>query len=102
MPALTPEGTYVLVGGSMARFFQVMLWQGPWISRTSRQQVRVLASNPNPADLQTLADLLVAGKIVPFLDRRVGLADLPAAMTALEQRQVQGKVAISVGSAWEP
>jgi NADPH:quinone reductase-like Zn-dependent oxidoreductase len=102
LPALTPQGTYVLVGGSMARFFQVMLWQGPWISRTSGRKVRVLASNPNPADLQTLADLLVAGKIEPFIDRRVGLADLPAAMTALEQRQVQGKVAISVGSAGEP
>ena len=101
LPALKPQGTYVLVGGSMARFFQVMLWQGPWISRTSRQQVRVLASNPNAADLQTLGDLLVAGKIVPFIDRRGGLADIPATMAALGQRQVQGKVAISVGSTGE-
>jgi NADPH:quinone reductase-like Zn-dependent oxidoreductase len=79
-----------------------MLWQGPWISRTSRQQVRVLASNPNPADLQTLADLLVAGKIVPFIDRRCALSDVPSALAALEQRQVQGKVAIAVGSAAQP
>jgi NADPH:quinone reductase-like Zn-dependent oxidoreductase len=102
LPALTPEGTYVLVGGSVARFFQVMLWQGPWITRTSGRQVRVLASNPNPADLQTLADLLVAGKIVPFIDRRCALSDVPSALAALEQRQVQGKVAIAVGSAAQP
>ena len=97
LPALKRQGTYVLVGGSMARFFQVMLWQGPWISRTSGRKVRVLASNPNPTDLQTLADLLVAGKIVPFIDRRCALSEVPAALAALEQRQVQGKVAIAVG-----
>ncbi|APD49403.1 NAD(P)-dependent alcohol dehydrogenase [Synechococcus sp. CS-602] len=96
LPALTPDGTYVLVGGSTARFFQVMLWQGPWISRTSRRRVGVLASNPNPADLQTLADLLESGKIVPFIDRRCGLTEVPEAITALEQRQVQGKIAIAV------
>ncbi|WP_259731292.1 MULTISPECIES: NAD(P)-dependent alcohol dehydrogenase [Synechococcales] len=98
LPALTPTGTYVLVGGSMARFFQVMLWQGPWICRTSRRRVAVLASNPNPLDLQVLADLLEAGKITPFIDRRCGLKDVPAALAALEQRQVQGKVAIAVGA----
>lgn len=96
LPALTPDGTYVLIGGSTARFFQVMLWQGPWISRTSRRRVCVLASNPNPADLQILADLLETGKIVPFIDRRCGLTEVPEAMAALEQRQVQGKVAIAV------
>lgn len=98
LPALKPQGTYVLVGGSTARFFQVMLWQGPWISRTSQRKVRVLATNPNPADLQTLADLLESGRIVPFIDRRCALTDVPEAMAALERRQVQGKVAIAVGS----
>lgn len=96
LPALAPDGTYVLVGGSTALLFKVMLLQGPWISRTSRRRICVLVSNPNPADLQTLADLLETGKIVPFIDRRCRLTDVPEAITALEQRQVQGKVAITV------
>jgi NADPH:quinone reductase-like Zn-dependent oxidoreductase len=95
LPALTPEGTYVLVGGSTAQFFQVM-FVGPWISRTSRQKVKSLASKPNQADLIILKDLMVAGKIVPWIDRCYNLSEVPAAIRHLEQRQVLGKVAISI------
>jgi NADPH:quinone reductase-like Zn-dependent oxidoreductase len=95
LPVLTPDGTYVLVGGSTAQFFQVMLL-APWISRISRRKVKCLATKPNQADLTTLKDLLEAGKIVPFIDRRYNLSEVPAAIRYLEQRQVMGKVAISV------
>jgi D-arabinose 1-dehydrogenase-like Zn-dependent alcohol dehydrogenase len=50
LPILTPEGTYVLVGGSTARFFQVM-FLGSWISRISHRRVKCLASKPNQKDL---------------------------------------------------
>jgi NADPH:quinone reductase-like Zn-dependent oxidoreductase len=95
LPALTIDGTYVLVGGSIARFFQVM-FLGPWISRISRRQVKCLASKPNPADLVILRDLLAAGKIIPVIDRCYNLSTVPAAIRQLEQRQVLGKVVISV------
>lgn len=94
--ALTPTGTYVLVGGSMAQLFLTMLFLGPWISKTSRRKVRVLSSKPNQKDLTTLKDLLEAGKIVPAIDRCYSLSEVPTAIRYLEQRQVQGKVAISV------
>jgi len=95
LPALTPEGTYVLVGGSTARFFQVM-FLGPWISRLGRRKVKCLALKPDQADLIVLRDLIEAGKISPFIDRRYNLSEVPAAIRYLEQRQVRGKVAISV------
>jgi 2-desacetyl-2-hydroxyethyl bacteriochlorophyllide A dehydrogenase len=93
LPALTPEGTYVLVGGSTARFFQVM-FLGPWISRLGRRKVKCLALKPDRADLIVLRDLIEAGKISPFIDRRYNLSEVPAAIRYLEQRQVRGKVAI--------
>jgi 2-desacetyl-2-hydroxyethyl bacteriochlorophyllide A dehydrogenase len=95
LPALTPEGTYVLVGGSTARFFQVM-FLGPWISRLGRRKVKCLALKPDRADLIVLRDLIESGKISPFIDRRYNLSEVPAAIRYLEQRQVRGKVAISV------
>jgi NADPH:quinone reductase-like Zn-dependent oxidoreductase len=95
LPALAPKGTYVMVGGSIARIFQVM-FLGPWISKTRYQNVKCLASNPNQADLTTLKDLIEAGKIAPFIDRRYNLGEIPAAIRHLEQRQVRGKVAILV------
>jgi NADPH:quinone reductase-like Zn-dependent oxidoreductase len=95
LPALKPQGTYVLVGGSMPRLFLVMLL-GSVISRISRRQVMFLASKPNSADLTVLKDLIEAGKIRPCLDRCYPLSEVPTAMEAIEKRQVQGKIAIRV------
>ncbi len=95
LPILTPKGTYVLVGGSTARLFQVMLL-GPWISRISHRTVKCLISKPNQKDLVTLREFIVAGKIVPFINQRYKLSEVPVAIRHLEQRQVMGKVAICI------
>jgi NADPH:quinone reductase-like Zn-dependent oxidoreductase len=95
--ALTPTGTYVLVGGSTAYLFLTMLFLGPWISKTSRRKVCVLSSTPNQKDLTILRDFLTDGKISPVIDRCYSLSEVPDAIRYLEQRQVQGKVAIRVG-----
>jgi NADPH:quinone reductase-like Zn-dependent oxidoreductase len=97
LPALTPSGTYVLVGGSTARFFQVMLF-GALLSKLTGRSIKGLVSEPNREDLQHLTDLLEAGQLVPWVDRTYPLAETPAAIHALEQRQVCGKVAIAVYS----
>ncbi|MBW4621493.1 MAG: NAD(P)-dependent alcohol dehydrogenase [Cyanosarcina radialis HA8281-LM2] len=95
LPALTANGIYVLVGGSTAQFFQVM-FLGSLISKIGRRQVKCLASKPDRADLKTLKELVEAGKITPFIDRRYTLSEVPAAIRHLEQRQVRGKIAIEV------
>ncbi|WP_009634271.1 NAD(P)-dependent alcohol dehydrogenase [Synechocystis sp. PCC 7509] len=95
LPLLTTEGTYLLVGGSAAQFLQ-MMFLGDWISRISRRKVKYLACKPNQQDLLTLKELIVAGKIVPFIDQCYNLSEVPAAIRHLEQRQVMGKVAIRV------
>ena len=92
---LSPEGTYVLVGGSAAGFFQVMFFSH-WISKMIRRKVNVLAMTPKQNDLMTIKALIEAGKIAPAVDRCYALSEVPAAIRYLEQRQVQGKVAISV------
>lgn len=95
LPILTSEGTYVLVGGSTARFFQVM-FLGSWISRISHRRVKCLASQTNQTDLITLREFMIAGKIAPYIDQRYNLSEVPAAIRYLEQRQVLGKVAICI------
>jgi 2-desacetyl-2-hydroxyethyl bacteriochlorophyllide A dehydrogenase len=95
LPILKPKGTYILVGGSITRFFQVMLFES-WISKISGRKVQCLASKPNQADLMILRDLLEAGKIVPFIDRHFNLSEVPTAINYLEQRQVLGKIAICI------
>lgn len=90
LPTLTPDGTYVLIGGSTARFLQVMLL-GLWISRTRRQQVKCLASKPNQADLVTLRDFMVAGKIASFIGQRYNLSEVPVAIRRLEHETSPGE-----------
>jgi 2-desacetyl-2-hydroxyethyl bacteriochlorophyllide A dehydrogenase len=94
-PILKTDGTYVLVGGSTARFFQVMLF-GSAIARIMHRKVKCLASKPNRSDLMILKDPIEAGKIVPFIDRTYSLSEVPTAIRQLEQRQVRGKIAISI------
>lgn len=92
---LRSGGTYVLVGGSTARLFQVMLL-GSLISRMSRRRVKCLVSKPIKADLLTLQALLVTGQITPLIDQCYSLHDVSTAIRHVEQRQVTGKVAIRI------
>jgi NADPH:quinone reductase-like Zn-dependent oxidoreductase len=95
LPALTPKGTYVLVGGSTAQFLQGMLL-GSLVSKISGRRVTCLATKPNQADLLTLSSLLAEGKIAPFIGQRYALSEVPTAIRHLEERQVTGKAVIRV------
>jgi NADPH:quinone reductase-like Zn-dependent oxidoreductase len=94
-PILKTDGTYVLIGGSISRLFQVLLL-GAVISRIMHRKVKCLASKPNRSDLVILKDMIEAGKIMPFIDRTYNLSEVPTAIRQLEQRQVRGKIAISI------
>jgi NADPH:quinone reductase-like Zn-dependent oxidoreductase len=96
LPALKPQGTYVMVGGSTARIFQIMLFSSI-ISKISRRNVKFLMAQPKQADLNVLKELIETGKLHPHVDRCYPLSELPAAIRHIEQRQVQGKVAIQIG-----
>jgi len=48
------------------------------------------------AILTVLKDSIEAGKLKPFVDRTYPLAQVPTAIRYVEERQVKGKVAISV------
>lgn len=93
--ALKPGGTYVMVGGATSAFFRAMLL-GPWVGQRRDLQVKCLASTPNQADLLTLKELIEVGKVTPFCDRTYPLSDVPQAIRDLEQRQIKGKVVITV------
>ncbi|MGD1896231.1 MAG: NAD(P)-dependent alcohol dehydrogenase [Phormidesmis sp.] len=96
---ITPGGTYVMVGGATSEFFRAMLL-GSFVERfkakASRRKVKCLISKPNQADLTVLKDWIEAGKLKPFVDRAYRLADVPTAIRYIEERQVKGKVAISI------
>ena len=95
LPALKPGGTYVMVGGSTTAFFRAMLF-GPWLGKRQQHQVKCLTSQANQGDLLTLKELAETDKVTPFIDRTYPLSKVPQAIHELEQRQIKGKVAITI------
>ena len=93
--ALSQEGMYVMTGGSMAQMFQAMLL-GPWLSRNGSQKMGNLLAKPNQKDLVFVKELLEVGKVVPVIERRYPLREVPEAIRYLEAGDAQGKVVITV------
>jgi NADPH:quinone reductase-like Zn-dependent oxidoreductase len=101
--ALTPEGTYVLIGhdqyggsghrwfGSLGRFFKLMVIS-PFVSH-----LHPFRGAKDPGDrLAVLKELIEARKVRPVIDRVFPLREAPEAIRFLESGQVQGKVVITV------
>jgi NADPH:quinone reductase-like Zn-dependent oxidoreductase len=92
---LKPGGFYVLVGGSMARLFQVMIF-GSLMGKMMHRRLKCLVSKPNPADLTVLKDWLEAGRIQACIDRSYPLSEVPSAIRHVEQGKTRGKVIIEI------
>jgi NADPH:quinone reductase-like Zn-dependent oxidoreductase len=93
--ALRPNGSYFFVGGSVATIFQILLL-GPWIRRTTGKKTRLLVVQSNLRDLVFMTELYEAGKVVPVIDRRYPLSEVPEALRYLGEGHAQGKVVITL------
>jgi len=93
--ALSPEGIYVMVGGSTALIFQLLFLES-WISMTERKKMTILAHKPNKKDLIVMTELFEAGKVVPIIDRSYQLSEVPEALHYFGEGQAQGKVVITI------
>jgi NADPH:quinone reductase-like Zn-dependent oxidoreductase len=98
--ALTPKGTLVIVGGDgggrwTGGFFRGML-RGPVVSLFVGQKLGGLNSKVNREDLQTLSELIEAGKVTPVIDRTFPLIEAPQAIRYLEEAHPSGKIVVTV------
>ena len=93
--ALAANGRYLYVGGSVPTLLQVLL-VGPLIGRKAGKKIRLLAVQPNPQDLVTVAELCQAGTIMPVIDRRFSLSEVPHALRHLGEGRAKGKLVITV------
>jgi NADPH:quinone reductase-like Zn-dependent oxidoreductase len=95
--ALSPEGIFIIVGGSLGTFLQVV-FLGALISRRGTKKLGINAYDANNReDLAYLGDLFEAGEVVPVIDRRYALSEVPEALRYLEEGRALGKVVITIG-----
>jgi len=92
---LKPNGRYFAVGGSVATLLQIALL-GPWMSRAVGKHIRVLVVQRTQKDLLAISELCEAGAIVPVIDRRYPLREVPDALRYLGAGRVKGKVVITM------
>ncbi len=93
--ALTPKRIYVMAGSSTAQIFQAML-MGSWMSKNENKKMGGLSAKPNQKDLAFMKGLLEAGQVVPVIDRRYPLSEVPEALRYFGKGHAKGKVVITV------
>jgi NADPH:quinone reductase-like Zn-dependent oxidoreductase len=85
--ALVEGGQAAVVGfTSVAKLIGVSLRGG--------RDIAVVSAHVATTDLEYLAKLIEAGKVRPHIDRRYPFADIPAAISYLEQGHARGKVVV--------
>jgi len=94
--ALSPKGVYVIVGGPLERFFQVLcLW--PLTAMTGNRRTRITMWKAfRDVDVASLKELLEAGEVAPVVDRSYTLSEVPEALRYLEEGLALGKVVITM------
>jgi NADPH:quinone reductase-like Zn-dependent oxidoreductase len=87
-----------MAGGSSGRWkmgltraVRALLW-----SQFSSRKLAGLLAKPNEKDLDTLRDLMAAGKVTPVIDRHYKLNEVPEAIRYLEEGHARGKVVITL------
>jgi NADPH:quinone reductase-like Zn-dependent oxidoreductase len=85
--ALTEGGKAAVVGfTSVAKLMSVSLLGGKDVAQVS--------AHVATTDLEFLSNLIEAGKVRPHIDRRYRFAEIPTAITYLEQGHARGKVVV--------
>jgi len=66
------------------------------VSLRGGKDVAQVQAHVSAKDLEVLSELILAGKVRPYVDRRYPFSEVPAAIAYVEQGHARGKVVVSV------
>jgi NADPH:quinone reductase-like Zn-dependent oxidoreductase len=93
--ALSPDGIYVVAGGSMLQLFQAALHRRQ-ASKTGNQRTYVASLVQCQKDLIFMKEILKSGKVAPVIDGCYPLSKVAEGFWYFEKKHAQGKVVITV------
>jgi NADPH:quinone reductase-like Zn-dependent oxidoreductase len=88
--ALTPEGIYVVAGGSMLQLLQAAR-RGRQTSKTGCQKTHVVSLVQSQTDLVFMKELLESGKVVPMIDGCYPLSKAAEALRYFEKEHARAE-----------
>ncbi|MGK7929246.1 MAG: NAD(P)-dependent alcohol dehydrogenase [Spirulina sp.] len=91
---LRPQGIYVTVGGATPQLFQV-LFLGPIARLFGKKKVCLVNLKPNK-DLDSINELIKAGKLKPAIDGPYPLSEVPEVIQYFGEAKHKGKVVITL------
>ena len=96
--ALTPDGTFVIVGGGKGNWLGPMMTpiKAAMLSPFVDQEFVMILAEMNQPDLEALGELMQAGEVTPVIDSRYPLSDVAAAIQHSEEGHTRGKIIIIV------
>jgi NADPH:quinone reductase-like Zn-dependent oxidoreductase len=96
--ALTPDGTFVVVGGGKGNWLGPMAGpiKGLILSWFVDQEFAMVLAEMNQPDLATLGDLMQSGQLVSVVDSRYSLPNVADAIRHSEEGHARGKIIIEV------
>jgi NADPH:quinone reductase-like Zn-dependent oxidoreductase len=92
--ALSPNGIYVTVGGSMRRLLQALLLK-PWFSIFSKKKFKIVMLKVNK-DLKYMNEFFETGKLKFVIDGPYTLDEVPRAMEIFSKAEHKGKMVIKI------
>lgn len=93
--ALKPGGTYVTVGGDLKRVMKIGRRQSKRLAQQHGKTLRVLGLKPNRG-LKEFTGMIESGKILPAIDKRYPLKEVPNALQRFYEAKQEGKIIINV------
>ena len=95
--ALAENGVYGAHGGRSTGGLLQAIALGPLLSVGRKRRLGIVMGRPNDAtDMATVGELAAAGTLVPVIDRRYTLADVPDAMRYFAAGNARGKLVITM------
>ena len=88
---LRPKGKCLLIGGEIPKLMKALFF-----GSFSSKKINLVVYRSNK-DLGKLADLIVAGKVKPIIDKQYPLSEVGQAIQYLGDGHVKGKIVITVG-----
>lgn len=95
---LNSKGIYVAVGGPSGRWMIGTLARAiiaPVLSRLVSQKLVMVLMKRSKEDLAIMHELMTTAKVMPVIDKRYSLNEVPEAIRYLEEGHARGKVVIT-------